>query len=167
MQQKKLSGLDNEIESILSSDAADDVKAKNYIATLRRYRNYSSTPAVPQASDTLESDILSGVAPPVKYKAKQILKKLKNRTDFDLSKEGEIIFRQTKIPNTNIVDLLNDVLKTKNLEAPPVGWEALAATLKEANIPRDLVPNKVRWNYMHDKVKDRKTRDLRKSWIPY
>src|SRR5207244_3124613 len=88
MQQKKLSGLDSEIESILSSDAADDVKAKNYVTTLRRYRNYSSTPAVPPASDTLESDILSGVASSVKYKAKQILKKLKNRTDFDLSKEG-------------------------------------------------------------------------------
>lgn len=47
MQDKVLSGLDNDISNILNSDEPDEVKARNYITTLARFKNISA-PAKPE-----------------------------------------------------------------------------------------------------------------------
>ena len=44
MRDKVLSGLDSEISSILNSQESDEIKAKNYALTLRRFVNYSNPP---------------------------------------------------------------------------------------------------------------------------
>ena len=42
MRDKALSGLDSDISSILESDEPDEIKARNYAATLSRFKNYST-----------------------------------------------------------------------------------------------------------------------------
>jgi len=44
MRDKVLSGLDSDISNILNSEESDEIKAKNYAATLSRFRNYSDPP---------------------------------------------------------------------------------------------------------------------------
>jgi hypothetical protein len=44
MRDKVLSGLDTDISNILNSDDTDEIKAKNYITALARFRNYSVPP---------------------------------------------------------------------------------------------------------------------------
>ena len=44
MRDKALSGLDTDISNILNSDESDEVKARNYVSTLARYKNYSAPP---------------------------------------------------------------------------------------------------------------------------
>ena len=44
MRDKVLSGLDSEISGILNSQESDEIKAKNYALTLRRFVNYSNPP---------------------------------------------------------------------------------------------------------------------------
>jgi len=46
MRDKALSGLDTDITNILKSDDPDEVKVRNYMTALSRYKNYS-TPAKP------------------------------------------------------------------------------------------------------------------------
>ena len=44
MRDKALSGLDNDISNILNSDLSDEIKARNYVSALARYKNYSTPP---------------------------------------------------------------------------------------------------------------------------
>ena len=168
MREKALSGLDSDIHNILESDEPDDIKVKQYISTLNRYRNYSeppppSTPAL----EKLEPQVLQSVPKNVKYKAKQLLKKLKSQRDVEWTDDGELIWKQTKIPKSDITELVSDVLDKKATKRKPVGWEALAAGLKTANTPRELINNPSRWSFMQGTLKRKKTKEARQHWIPY
>jgi len=44
MRDKALSGLDSDISNILQSDEPDEIKVRNYISALSRYKNYSTPP---------------------------------------------------------------------------------------------------------------------------
>jgi hypothetical protein len=44
MQDKVLSGLDRDISNILNSEDSDEIKAKNYVTALTRFKNYSNPP---------------------------------------------------------------------------------------------------------------------------
>jgi hypothetical protein len=169
IREKTLSGLDGEIDTILNSDVSDDVKARNYAAALRRHKNYSSfsSQTKPKPIEKLETEVLQSVAPAKKYKAKRLIKRLKQQKEVDWSSDGELIYRQQKIPKSNIVDLIDDVLKTKTIESPPPGYDALAAALKDAETPRDLVSNEARWNFMRGNVKSKRDKSARSKWIHY
>lgn len=47
MRDKLLSGLDSDISNILKSDEPDEVKVRNYMTALTRYKNYSTPPKSP------------------------------------------------------------------------------------------------------------------------
>jgi len=61
MRDKVLSGLDSDISNILNSDESDEIKAKNYAATLGRFRIYSDPPK-PEKPKALPA------APPTPFK---------------------------------------------------------------------------------------------------
>ena len=44
MRDKALSGLDTDISNILKSDEPDEIKVRNYMSALTRYKNYSTPP---------------------------------------------------------------------------------------------------------------------------
>jgi len=52
MRDKALSGLDTDISTILKSDESDEIKVRNYISALSRYKHFSTppkpTPSPPQ-----------------------------------------------------------------------------------------------------------------------
>jgi hypothetical protein len=51
------------------------------------------------------------------------------------------------IPGSNIVDLLNDVLRDRRSSAP-IGWEQFARLLAFLNVPREFIHNSQRWDYI-------------------
>ena len=65
-----------------------------------------------------------------------------------------------KIPKSHLGDLLNDLLKKKSTEEPP-GWQQFSNSLKSIDIPKSLVENSDRWNYMHPVVKKGKKKTKR------
>jgi hypothetical protein len=111
--------------------------------------------------------VLQSVPKNVKYKAKQLFKKLKSQRDIEWTDDGELIWKQTKIPKSDIVELLSDVLDKKASKKQPVGWEALSAGLKTANTPRELINNPSRWSFMQGTLKRKKAKEARRQWIPY
>ncbi len=173
MRDKALSGLDSEISEILNSELDDEVKAKRYSATLSRFRNYSEDRAPKEKPiDKLESRVIESVPSSVKYKAKRLIDRLKRDKAVDWDEDGQLIYRQRKIPKSDIVELVSDALKSASTKKDsPVGWETFAESLNDNDVPRELVPNKVVWNEMlrrqAPKANKKKRSVTRKAWDEY
>src|ERR1700690_130392 len=166
MREKFLSALDTEIANTLDSDEPDDVKAKNYIMTLNRYKFHGEIPKpAVKPIEKLESSVMQSVSQKQQYKAKRAMDLLKRNSDVDFNDQGELIYRQSRVPGSNIVDLFEDLPRTTSSE-PPVGWEALASSLKESKAPREIVSNTRSWNFMRDTAPRRKGKSKRK-WVEY
>ena len=161
MREKTLSRLDEEIEKALSSDLPDNEKAAKYISALQKYLYYE-TPNKPVEEKTSESDVLNTVSSTQRHKAKRILEHLKSDSSFKINDGGEISYNQQKISKSHLGDLLNDLLKKKSTEEPP-GWQQFSNSLKSLDIPKSLVENPDRWNYMHPVIKKGKKKTKKTS----
>lgn len=151
-----LSGLDKEIQNTLNTNEPDDVKAKLYANTLRKYITIMDTPRTntKPVDDDVESDVLESAPSQHRYKAKRLLRTIKESPEASWSPRGEFIYRQRLVPNSNIIDLINDLLRNSTTAAPPTGWEEFSEFLKNENIAKELIVNKQRWKYMYKTVKD-------------
>lgn len=175
---KTLSTLDKDIEQILNSNLSDDVKAQNYMASLRRYRQYSLPPqSSPSTSlereekgditsklDKLEPDVLTSMHPDIQHKAKRLIKQLKKQSSLDFNSDGEIVYNKHVIPNSNIIDLVDDVLSKGNRDKSPIGWREFSSGLKESNVPSELISNPIRWKYISGDNSKKRSVVKRRRW---
>src|SRR6218665_727693 len=163
MLDKTLLKLDGEIYEILHRNTDDDEKAKLYSNSLSRYLNldkpsivtkFSSNDAVQEVaakdSKSIESMLLDTVPKKWKSHASRLLTHIKSIPDIRWSDKGEMILKNSVIAKTHIVDLVNDLLRKRTSTSTPTGWKQLADALKEYNIPRELIGNVDRWNYIND-----------------
>ena len=93
-------------------------------------------------------DIAEYVPKAYKSKAQRLLRRLKTHPNFSWNQRGEITWDGQVVPKTNLVDLVNDVLRKRKLFSPATGWETFAAALRDVNVPRELVGNPDRWRYI-------------------
>lgn len=167
MLDKTLSKLDGEIYNLLHRDIADDEKAKLYSNTLSRYlsldkpiqsKTFTLTDILSSGVQTtntqndspnpLETQVLQTVPKKWKAQASRLLGHMNANPDITWSDKGELILKDTIIPKTHAVDLINDLLRKRISTANPTGWTQLADVLKEDNIPRELIGNEDRWKYI-------------------
>ena len=165
MLDKTLSKLDGEIYDILHRNIADDEKAKLYSNSLSRYLNIdkpsvvtttfksedavasTDTVAIEKASESVkdsknvESLVLETVPKKWKSQASRLLTHIKNNPDVTWSEKGELVLKNTTIPKTHAVDLVNDLLRKRTSTPSPSGWKQLANALKDYNIPHELIGN--------------------------
>ena len=169
-----LKGLDAGITNILNApDIPEDIKAKLYNHFLSQFLTMKKkqtdvyrrdipykyeVPVVtmndqpPSTSaeiqeDKIESEIIASVPKTMQKQAKLILERVKNDPQIKWNEKGEVIIQDQTVPNSNMVDLINDLVrKRKNIN--PTGWKEFASHLYKSNIPRDLVRNPDRWEYM-------------------
>ena len=74
------------------------------------------------------------------------------------------------IPGSNIIDLVNDVIRHRK-GSEPTGWQAFAEGLRDINIPQDVIGNRERWDWMHrvpetpemDYITPKQKRTIRKT----
>jgi type IV secretory pathway VirB10-like protein len=88
MRDKVLSGLDSEISGILNSQESDEIKAKKYALTLRRFVNYSSPPkpSLPTPPPPPPTPI---TAPVPKTSSVKRVKRLK-KTHLNVAKDASV-----------------------------------------------------------------------------
>src|SRR6266516_1093514 len=107
MTDKLLSGLDNDISSILNSDASDEAKARSYTVALSRFKTFSSPPRgpprgpppqglQPQAAVAAVPALMSKAAP-VTYKTSKPPKRLHKRTKPKLPAVDDPSFWQREL----------------------------------------------------------------------
>src|SRR5688572_10153951 len=202
MLDKTLSKLDGEIYDILHRNIADDEKAKLYSNSLSRYLNIdkpsistttfksedvsasdvvaadASDKASESDSKNVESLVLETVPKKWKSQASRLLTHIKNNPDVTWSEKGELVLKNTTIPKTHAVDLVNDLLRKRTSTSSPSGWKQLANALKDYNIPHELIGNEDRWKYInssHDESfavgpirrQRKRQRQQRFDWEPY
>jgi hypothetical protein len=69
---------------------------------------------------------------------------LKDDPILSYNKEGQLVYRGSAVPESNILTLIHDVVRHTN-RAAPSGWNVFAQGLKESAIPLKLVGNKTRY----------------------
>ena len=158
--------IDSDMQDIMQQqDIHIDAQAKVYDQNLQRYLPFYDKrmnkplqanvvpPAVPEEEeksqgeqieekpDDIETDILDTVPATMKSRACQLIKKLKaNKDIIRWNEQGQMVFKGTTIPGTNIVDLVNDSLRQrKNFN--PEGWELFSKALGHLNVPEGIVRN--------------------------
>ena len=115
---RRLSEFDGEMRSIPDTYQPDDVKVKLYPNALSKYKFTSErtpTAAVKTSvrDELTEEEILDSVPPTVRHKAKRLLRHVRESPDVSWNDRGELVYKQTIVPNSNIVELMNDVLRLK------------------------------------------------------
>ena len=138
-----MQGLDAQMTSILDQkDLNDGDKVKLYNQVLQRYNHLSdrrgkqptravvvndaattetATPEKPavapatEAPSAVEADIVDSVPKTMKVKAKKLMDRLK--TQLSWTDRGELLHDVTPVPGSNMVDLVNDVLRKKEERA--------------------------------------------------
>ena len=139
------SRLDSDVREILEGDEPDDVKAKLYAMALKKFR---VRVPVKYAEDLVdETEILESVPTNARYKAKRLLRIVKENPHLTWNERGELIHNQATIYGSSIVELFNDILRQKKVgETRPLGWREFSEGLGElGEINKDLVSNYDSW----------------------
>ena len=96
--------------------------------------------------DIIEAELIESLPQSLKVKGKLLLHRLKTN-NVTWNSAGELIVDSTKYDRTNIIDLVDDVMRNRKYSAP-FGWQIFAHQLKKLNVPQEMIINKTRWNYI-------------------
>ena len=75
----------------------------------------------PAVSSLLESEIVESAPKTMKKRVRLLLEKLKADSTTQWNERGEFVYNGVPIRGSNMVDLVNDVLR-KGKASSPVGW---------------------------------------------
>ncbi|GFX28918.1 uncharacterized protein TNCV_3029611 [Trichonephila clavipes] len=161
-----LSELDQRMKNILhNKDLTEEEKTILYLQILQKYTHFSnenrreSEPVPNEASlsenqeteslkenlkelvvktekEVFENKIFRIVPARYKEKAKNIFQFLKLQESFSWNSDGEIIYKNTVIPGSNIAFLVNDFLR--NRKSAPEGRYVFLRALNDVNLPKNL-----------------------------
>ena len=108
----------------------------------------SSKPSVSQAqAEAIRDEVIRSIPKPMRKQGELLLERISRDPEMGWNQRGELVVSGNTIPNSNMVDLVNDLLRKRKGVDPP-GWKALARQLYKSNVPQDMVRNVERWNFM-------------------
>lgn len=149
--QQKLSRLDLEMKAVLDrSDLDDATKASEYNLVLGKYlqtREQLNQPTpIPILETTSKSSRkVSTELFPVAYrrKAGSLLQFVEENPNIDWNERNELVVDSQPIPDTNIIDLVDD-LSRPNTKRNPRGIDKFVRALQKHNIPESFIANRRR-----------------------
>ena len=106
-----------------------------------------AAPAAPIKDPKIAVEIMATVPKSLKKQAGVLLARLKEDPNVGWNSKGELTIEGETVPKSNMVDLVNDLLR-KRKDFNPRGWQALAAQLYKTNVPQDLIRNPERWEFI-------------------
>lgn len=134
MPEKSLSQLDREIQATLNGGLPDDEKAKLYTLTLKKYKMHDGS-TKPKPKIDLETELADTLPSSHQYKVKKLLRLVKDNPDIDWSDKGELIYKQSLVPQSHVTDLFGDALAAKRPVEGPIGWEEFDEVLESSKVP--------------------------------
>ena len=172
---KKVQALDDEMMTILDRKDLDDrTKVTLYNQVLQRYNVLSDKHAkeptrvitvnesgtgvgaearvgvadgaigAPVITSGIEADVVDTVPKTMQGKAKRLMERLKRNMSW--TARGELIHEGVPVAGSNVVDLVNDLLRKRKTD--PTGWQPFARQLRAMNLPMELVGNVARRDYI-------------------
>lgn len=137
--------------------------------------------------DPILQYILENVSSSKKANTERILQYLiSDDSVIDWNTRGEVNVEGKRIPGSHLSDLVTDLIQTRK-GFDPIGWKFFAQALTKMNVPKGLVSNTQRRNFMQTEYnfhpeleasnngmetpektpKKRKISSLSKKWSPY
>ena len=95
---------------------------------------------------TIEREIVDTLPVSFAGKADRLVRKMKQGGVLGWNAHGNLTFRGEIIPNTNVVDLVSDVVRKRKNAPGPEGWELFAEGMNATNVPRELIGNVDRYS---------------------
>ena len=165
---KKVQALDDEMKTILDrKDLDDGTKVTLYNHVLQRYNvladkhvkepirvvTVNESEVAPGSGSEgevrapisgLEATVLDTVPKTMQAKARRLIEHLKR--DIAWTARGELIHEGVPVVGSNVVDLVNDLLRKRKTD--PTGWQPFARQLRAINLPMALVGNVSRRAYI-------------------
>ena len=178
---RKVQALDDEMKTILDrTDLDDGTKVTLYNQVLQRYNvlvdkrikeplrvvtvnesevasESGSEGAVRAPISGLEATVLATVPKTMRAKASRLMEHLKR--DVEWTARGELIHEGVPVVGSNVVDLVNDLLRKR--KTAPTGWQPFARQLRAINLPMTLVGNVSRRAYIRPEPSITPSRRLR------
>ena len=154
---RTLNSLDSNMQSILQRvDMSDEEKVQAYNQILQRFLEYKRTeegstkPSIVQTNPAfdVEKDVLRTIPMTMKRKAAALMERMKDDPDVAWNDRGEFVYKGNVIVGSNMVDLVNDMMRQRKGFEPRGRFE-FARALRHTNVPQDLVGNRGMWGWMH------------------
>lgn len=148
-----LSNLDSEMMRIISAqDMPLDVKIRKYNQVLQRYKFLQMERNRPyqiedlqQKNETIQYEtILKGLPETKVPLAKLLTDFIMQQSNIQIENNGEISVNGSRIRNSNIVDIIHDLVRDRKTHLPPTGVDRILGVLKQANMPLEYIGNKNR-----------------------
>ena len=98
----------------------------------------------PATTSGIEADVVDTVPKTMQGKARRLMEHLKR--DIAWTARGELIHEGVPVAGSNVVDLVNDLLRKRKTD--PTGWQPFARQLRAMNLPMELVGNVARRDYI-------------------
>lgn len=151
----KISRLDAEMKTVLDkSDLDDETKASAYSQVLSKYlsaRGQYARPIpvpiidVPSPSATSTELLLDAIPKNYMKKAQVLVDHIRKSPDIGWNERKELVLEGKTVANSNIIDLVDDLVRPK-AKRDPRGIEDFVHALKKDNIPETLINNHGRWD---------------------
>lgn len=154
-----VSELDREMLSLLNNkDLSDQDKWSQYQQVLQRYLHFASQKRKPvqipvidletQKHKTLNTDeLVETFTKTYKSDAKNLLRHIGKRHEkIDWDDNGTLFINGEIVPNTNIIDLLHDIIRVRKATQPQ-GWKQMIHALKDISTPIEFITNPFARNY--------------------
>ena len=94
--------------------------------------------------DIIERELIQSLSQSLQVKGILLLERLK-ASDVSWNSGSEIIISSTKYDGTDIVDLVNDVMRYRKYSAQ-YGWEIFDDQLTKMNVLQEMMVNRSQWN---------------------
>ena len=174
---KTITKLDDRIKQILDDDNLDEQKKiQLYTQTLQQYRNVrqnlepaaASLLATPTSTSKesitnnestkvyADKSIIETVPTTYRTRASNLLRFIKNDDKIKWNDNGIVTYNGRTLNNSNIIDLVNDVVRPRK-RSQPNRWQEFAQALDELNVPKDLIGNPRRKTVSHTNFQEQQS----------
>ena len=102
-----------------------------------------------QLVSCLKREVVMTLPKTLQEKGSQLVSRL-NTTKWN--DRGELLHEGVVIPGSNIVDLVQDLLRKRKM-TDPIGWQQFASQMHAANIPMELVGNVARGQHIQKRTR--------------
>ena len=147
--------LQRDLSSVMANeDLSEAEKSQLYGQTLHKFKTAHQkalketslfSPSDPSSSK-MNQLVIDSVPSTMKRKAQLLVSLLKNNPNVSWEDDGTVKLYGKSIPGSNIIDLVNDVIRHRK-GSEPTGWQAFAEGLRDMNIPQDVIGNRERWDW--------------------
>lgn len=168
------SHLQNEMQNVLQDHTlSESEKVQEYGQALQKFQlslqkakgqTPTSPPPTPPRTQTLTERIMQSVPQTMRRKAELLLHMLKDHPHMSWGDQGVLEYDGKPIQGSNIIDLVNDVLRNRK-GSNPKGWEHFSRGLRDVNIPQEVVGNKKRWSWIQHPESDSDNEEFYDSFV--